>query len=96
MDYTRADLEEKLIEMYPEINRYGLSLSLYLDEGKNAWVATFAKDSHQRHAYLDKNDADACMQGNACIYLGVLIVQYIKDIEEEIAAEKETNKKGVS
>ncbi len=88
MNYERTDLEKKLIEMYPEIKRYGLSLSLYLDEEKNAWVVTFEKDGHQRHAYLDKNDADACMEGNACIYLGVLIAQYLKDIEEEIAAEK--------
>lgn len=86
MGYTKADLESKLIEMYPEITKYGLSLALEFDDGKNAWIVTFEKGNHQRHAYLDKKDADACMEGNACIYLGVLIVQYIKDIEEEIDA----------
>ncbi|MFZ7111435.1 MAG: hypothetical protein ACOWYE_07105 [Desulfatiglandales bacterium] len=88
MSYTKADLEKKLIEIYPEIRKYGLSLALEFDEGKNAWVVTFKKGDHQRHAYLDKGDADSCMEGNACIYLGVLIIQYIKDLEEEIAADK--------
>ena len=88
MGYTKADLETKLIEMYPEITKYGLSLALDVDDGKNAWIVTFEKGSHQRHAYLDKKDADACMEGNACIYLGVLIIQYIKDIEEQIEADR--------
>jgi hypothetical protein len=85
MSYTKEDLKNKLLEMYPEISKYGLSLNLVLDEDKDAWVVTFRKQSHQRHAFLDKQDADACMDGNACIYLGVLITQYIKDLEEEIS-----------
>ncbi len=40
--------------------------------------------NHKRHAFLDKKDADACIDGNSCIYLGVLIAQYIKDLEAEI------------
>lgn len=84
MGYTKDDLAGKLIEMYPEISRYGLSLDLAFDEAMNAWIVSFEKESHKRHAILDKKDADACMEGNACIYLGVLIIQYIKDLEEEI------------
>jgi len=84
MGYTKDDLEKKLLEMYPEIIRFGLSISLEFDEGKNAWVVGFEKGTHKRHAFLDKKDADACMVGNACIYLGILIAQYIKDLEAEI------------
>lgn len=85
MSYSRENLKEKLIEMYPEITKYGLSLALEFDEGKNAWIVTFKKGTHQRHAILDKNDADSCMEGNVCIYLGILIVQYIKDLQEEMS-----------
>lgn len=85
MSYRMEDLKEKLIEMYPEITKHGLSLALEFDEGKNAWIVSFKKGNHQRHAILDKSDADSCMEGNACIYLGVLVVQYIKDIQEEIS-----------
>lgn len=88
MSYTKKDLKEKLLEMYPEIGTYGLSTELEFDDGKNAWIVTFSKGSHSRHAFLDKQDADACIDGNACIYLGVLIAQYIKDIEGEIKGKR--------
>ena len=85
MSYGKADLKKKLLEMYPEITTYGLSTTLDFDEGKNAWVVSFEKGKHSRHAFLDKRDADACIEGNACIYLGVLIAQYIKDLEAELS-----------
>ena len=86
MAYSPGELKDKLKEMYPDIDKYGLSLSLIYDNQKDAWVVTFEKGNHQRHAFLDKKDADACVEGNTCIYLGVLISQYIKDIEEEMGA----------
>jgi hypothetical protein len=81
MSYTKEDLKTKLLEMYPEIQTFGLSLSLELDKGKDAWVVSFEKGGHRRHAFLDRKDADSCIGGNVCIYLGVLIAQYIKDME---------------
>jgi hypothetical protein len=85
LSYTKDDLHKKLLEMYPEISSYGLSVDIEFDEGKNAWVVSFSKGDKSRHAFLDKADADACIEGNACIYLGVLIAQYIKDLETEIS-----------
>jgi len=85
MGYSEADLKKKLLDLYPEITKYGLSLSLSFDQEKDAWIVSFEKESHKRHAILDKKDADACLDGNVCIYLGMLITQYIKDLEEEIS-----------
>lgn len=84
MSYEKEGLKKKLLEMYPEITTYGLSTELEFDDHKDAWVVSFSKGKHNRHAFLDKGDADACIDGNACIYLGVLIAQYIKDLEAEI------------
>ena len=81
MGYTKEDLKAKLLEIYPEIKAFGLSLSLELDKGKGAWVVSFEKGGHRRHAFLDKKDADSCIDGNVCVYLGMLIAQYIKDME---------------
>ncbi len=81
MGYTKDDLTDKLLEMYPEIKAFGLALALEFDKGKDAWVVSFEKGNHKRHAFLDKKDADSCIEGNACIYLGMLIAQYIKDLE---------------
>ena len=85
MSYSEADLRQKLLEMYPEITKYDLSLSLSFDQEKDAWIVSFEKENHKRHAILDKKDADACLDGNVCIYLAMLITQYIKDLEEEIS-----------
>lgn len=81
MSYAKEDLRKKLLEMYPEIEAFGLALSLEFDKGKDAWVVSFEKGAHRRHAFLDKKDADSCIEGNSCIYLGMLIAQYIKDLE---------------
>jgi hypothetical protein len=84
MSYSDDQLKNKLFEMYPEIKSFALKVDLGFDQEKNAYVVTFSKGDHSRHAFLDKGDADSCIEGNACIYLGVLIAQYIKDLEEEI------------
>lgn len=85
MAYTPEELKEKLHDLYPEIKQFGLSLNIIFDKQKDAWIVTFEKEGHQRHAFLDRNDADACMAGTSCIYLGVLIGQYIKDLEKEMS-----------
>jgi len=84
MSNGKEELKAKLLEMYPEISRYGLSVDLDFDDVKKAWVVSFSKGDVKRHAFLDKQDADACLEGQACVYLGVLIAQYIKDMEAHI------------
>lgn len=84
MSNQKEELKSKLLEMYPEIARYDLSVDLDFDDAKNAWVVSFSKGGIERHAFLDKDDAEACLKGQACVYLGVLIAQYIKDMEARI------------
>ena len=87
MGYTQVALEDKLYEMYPDLMEHHIALRLSFHEERNAWVVKFEKEGHGRYAYLDKGDADACMDGQQCIYLGVLVEQYIKDLEQEIGIE---------
>ncbi|MBI5870734.1 MAG: hypothetical protein HZB44_07245 [Actinobacteria bacterium] len=84
MGYTQVGLEDRIYEMYPELMQHRIAIKLSFDEGRNAWVVTFEKDGKNRHAFLDKGDADECMDGQSCIYLGTLVAQYIKDLEEEL------------
>lgn len=84
MSYTEVELKNKLYEIYPEIKKFGMSLSLEFDKEKDAWVVSFVKGKQRRHAFLDKKDADSCIEGTSCIYLGMLIAQYIKDMEMAI------------
>lgn len=82
MGYTKVALEEKLLEIYPEITKHNLSLSLDFSEDKDAWIVKLKKGRHELTTHLEKKDADACMEGTQCVYLGVQIWQLIKNIED--------------
>jgi len=77
MGYTQVALEDKLFEMYPELRARGVSMSLRFDEEKNAWIISLKKDHHELDTYLDKSDADGCMEGHVCVYLGVKVGEFI-------------------
>ena len=74
-------LDSKLREMYPEIVKHELSLSLDFDPAKDAWIVKLAKGKHELATYLERKDAEACFQGTQCIYLGVQIAQFLANFE---------------
>jgi hypothetical protein len=81
MGYSQVALGEKIHEMYPEIRQHGISLSLDFSEEKNAWLVKLKKDSHELITHLGKKDADECMDGIKCVYLGVQIGEFIRNFE---------------
>ena len=81
MGYTQVALEEKIQEMYPDITKRGISMSMNFDDKKNAYIMKFKKDSHELTTHLEKKDADDCMENIKCVYLGVQIEQFIKNFE---------------
>lgn len=84
MGYSQVALEDKILEMYPEISKNQLHTSIHFDEGRNSYVITFEKGGHKRYAFLHKTEADQCMEGIVCLYLGTLIDQYVTDLEREV------------
>ncbi len=81
MGYTIVALKAKILEMYPEIEKQGISASLEFSEQKNAYIVKFKKEQHELITYLEKKDADDCMDGIKCVYLGVQIGQFVKNFE---------------
>ncbi len=81
MGYTKVALEDKILEMYPEIRQHGISASIDFDENKNTYILKFIKGSHELETYLDKSDADECMDGVRCVHLGVKLGEFIKNFE---------------
>ncbi len=81
MGYTIVALKEKILKMYPEIEKQGISVSLEFSEQKNAYIVKFKKEQHELTTYLEKKDADDCMDGIKCVYLGVQIGQFVKNFE---------------
>jgi hypothetical protein len=82
MGYTIVALKEKIMEMYPEIEKNSISVGLSFDEQKNAYIIDFKKGDQKLTTHLEKKDADECMNGIKCVYLGVQIGQFIKNFEE--------------
>lgn len=81
MGYTIVGLKEKLLEMYPEMTTHGIAVSLDFDTTKNAYIIKMKKDKHELTTHLEKKDADECMNGIKCVYLGVQVSQFIKNFQ---------------
>lgn len=43
MGYTQVALEDKILDMYPEITKKGLSPRIRFDEEKDVWLVTLKK-----------------------------------------------------
>jgi hypothetical protein len=82
MGYTYEALKEKILEMYPEIVKHDVSVGLDFSEQKNAYILTFRRGAETLTTHLEKKDADECMNGVKCVYLGVQVAQFIKNFEE--------------
>lgn len=82
MAYSDDQLRAKILEMYPEITRHDISLSLSFNTGKNAYILDFKKDKHELTTHLEKKAADDCMNNIKCIYLGVQVGQFLRYFEE--------------
>ena len=83
MGYSDVALKEKIMLMYPEIAQHKISVGLDFIEDKDAYVVNFRKNSHELLTYLDKNDADECMQDVKCVHLGVKVGEFIRNFEAE-------------
>jgi hypothetical protein len=81
MGYTNVALKDKIMEMYPDITKHGISVSLDFDKEKNAYIVKFKKDKHELTTHIEKKDADECMNGIKCVYLGVQVGQFIQNFE---------------
>jgi hypothetical protein len=74
-------LESKLRSMYPDIDRYGFDLSLDFNQQKDAWIVKMQHENHELTTHLERTDAEACLEGIQCVYLGVQIGQFVKNFE---------------
>jgi hypothetical protein len=81
MGYTNVALKSKIVEMYPDIEKFKFAVGLDFDKDKNAYIVTLRKGAKELTTLLEKKDADDCMDGIKCVYLGVQIAQFIKNFE---------------
>ena len=79
----KKELCDKIQEIYPEIGECGIDLTVDYDKRQNAWVVDMKKDNHELKHFLEKPDADACIEGKQCVALGLEIAQLAKNIKGE-------------
>lgn len=90
MTYTIAELKDKILEMYPEIKKQNLSAGVTFDARKNAYLITFKRGKESLSTYLEMKDADDCMNGIKCVYLGVQVAQFITNFEARVVFGEKT------
>jgi hypothetical protein len=79
MGYTIVGLKDKILEMYPELERHGVEVSLSFNAEKDAYVLKMRKDAHELTTHLERQDADDCMNGVKCVSLGIQVEQFSKN-----------------
>ncbi len=81
----KAQLCEKIIEIYPDIGECGIDVHVEYDDQQNRWVVGLAKDHHSVKTYLENGDAELCLIGKQCVSLGIEINQ-LRDTAERYPA----------
>ncbi len=81
MEHTAAELAQKLKEMHPQIADHDLSLDLKYNSEKEYWIVKLERGDIKLHTFLDKKDADACLEGVQCVYLGLQIDQFVDNFK---------------
>jgi hypothetical protein len=82
MGYTQVALEDKILDMYPEIRKYSISPRLSFNVGGNAWVVKLVRGEKEKVVNLSKQDADACMDNTYCEAFKDTLCNAIKDLEK--------------
>lgn len=82
MKYTNVALKEKIREMYPEMEKHKVSVSLTFNEEKNVYTLKFKRGKQELVTNIDKSDADDCMNNIKCLHLGIKVAQFVKNFEE--------------
>lgn len=80
MGYTQVALEDKILQLYPDILDRGISPRMSFDKDRDAWAVKLVKGAKVETVYLKKNDADACMDRTYCESFGKEVGEAIKKL----------------
>lgn len=81
MKYTDAALKEKILEMYPDIQEHKVAIEIGYNSEKSAYILSFQRGKDELITFIDKMDADDCMNNIKCIHLGIKVDQFIRNFE---------------
>ena len=71
----KDELCHKIRDIYPDIGECGIDVDVEFDEINKRWVVDLKKGSRRMKTFLEKEDAEFCLQGRQCVSLGIEIGQ---------------------
>jgi hypothetical protein len=81
--HDKKDLCEKIKSIYPDIGECGIDVDVDYDAGKKSWVVDLKHGAQELKTHLEPEDADDCMEGKECVYLGTQIAQLVGNIKRK-------------
>ncbi len=75
--FDKAELCNKIHEIYPQLGECDIDLKVAWDEDRNAWAVDFKKGVHRIRHYLEDKDAGQCMDRKQCVSLGIEFGQFL-------------------
>jgi hypothetical protein len=82
MSFTPSAIKDKITEMYPEIDKHKIIMTVDFDAAKDAYIVKLKKDKHEMTTHVEKKDAEDCLRNIKCVYLGAQIGQFVKNFEK--------------
>jgi hypothetical protein len=81
--HDKKELCEKIKSIYPDIGECGIDVDVDYSEEKKAWVVELKHGEHALSTHLEPEDADACMEGQECVYLGTQVAQLAANVKRQ-------------
>jgi hypothetical protein len=78
-------VEDKIRELYPDIDKYGLDLTAAKDKliGGENYVVTLGKDGRTAEFKLGREDVQTCMDGDMCSLITAELASFIRRFVDE-------------
>jgi hypothetical protein len=79
MHVNDQDLRQKVLALFPEIEKYELNMDLRFDQEQDSWLLTVQKGQQTLSTHLEEPDVDACMNGKECYHVAVQLGRFIRN-----------------
>lgn len=83
MPYTSQTLISKIRQMYPTIRDHNIEVVAWRDQTQETWVITLRKGDRTLTTHVDGPEADQCIEGGRCIYLGLHVAEFLANFEDK-------------
>lgn len=79
MSVDPQELKRKIKEIYPEVEKYSVETDVKFDEETDSWLITMRKGENELSTHIEKQDAEDCLKGKECVYLGTQIGRFVQN-----------------